>query len=164
MSKRLIDDLEISLLASALFGFAIYLIMLRINPQLWWMCFVAGGGLFVLLAAYLVGYNNFVVKRYAAAIDATGAKVIFRTQGNFLTELGKRTGYIYFCGDCMYLISLDKRPHMTLQIKASDVVSFTIPRTVQLNLQMADGSQKTIHTAEAGMLAAHLNKKRWGKK
>ena len=164
MNKRLIDDLEISLLAGGLFGFAAYLIMLRINPQLWWMCFVAGGGLFAILALYLLGYNSLVTKRYAAAIAATGKEVVLRTQGNFLTELGKRTGFIYLCNDAIYLISLDKRPHMTIEVKAEDVVTFTIPRAVQLNLQMKDGSQITIHTADAGVMGAYLKKKPWKKK
>lgn len=164
MSKRLIDDLQISAIFSAVFGFAVYLIMQRTNPDLWWMCFVAGGGLFALLAFYLIGYNNLVVNRYAKAIAATGAKVSFQTQGNFMTELGKRTGNVYFCDDRIYLISLDKRPHMTMEILASDAVSFTIPRTVELNIQMRDGSQKTIHSAEVGMLGAMMKKKHWGKK
>lgn len=164
MSKRLKDDLQISVIFSAVFGLAIYLIMLRVNPDLWWLCFVAGVGLFAVLAFYLLGYNRFVVNRYAEAIEATGAKVSFQTQGNFMTELGKRTGYIYFCDDRIVLISLDKRPHMTIEILASDTVSFTMPRTVELNIQMKDGSQKTIHSAEVGMLGAMMKKKKWGKK
>lgn len=164
MSKKMIDDLEISALAGALFGFAVYLIMLRLNRDLWWLCFVAGAGLFAILAAYLLGYTQFVTNRYANAIAATGHKVTFQTQGNFLTELGKRTGFIYFCDDRIILISLDKRPHMTIEILAADAVSFTMPRSVQINIQMKDGSQKTIHTAEAGALGAVMNKKRWGKK
>jgi hypothetical protein len=51
----MIDDLEISALAGGLFGFAVYLIMLRVNRDLWWLCFVAGAGLFAILAAYLLG-------------------------------------------------------------------------------------------------------------
>lgn len=164
MSKRLKDDLQISLIFSAVFGFAIYLIMLRVNPALWWLCFAAGGGLFAILAFYLLGYNRFVVKRYADAISATGATPSFRTQGNFMTELGKRTGFIYFCDDRIVLISLDKRPHMTIEILATDAVSFTMPRTVELNIQMKDGSQKTIHSAEVGALGAMMKKKKWGKK
>lgn len=164
MNKKLIDDLEMSALAGGLFGFAVYLIMLRLNRDLWWLCFVAGGGLFAVVVAYLVGYNRFVTKRYADAIAATGCKVTFQAQGNFLTELGKRTGFIYFCDDRIILISLDKRPHMTVEILASDAVSFTMPRTVQINIQMKDGSQKTIHTAEAGALGAAMKKKHWGKK
>ena len=164
MNKRLSDDLQISAIFSAVFGFAIYLIMLRLNPELWWLCFVAGGALFALLALYLIGYNRFVVKRYADAIAATGAQVSFRTQGNFMTELGKRTGFIYFCDDRIILISLDKRPHMTIEILASDAVSFTMPRTVELNIQMKDGGQKTIHSAEVGVLGAMMKKKKWGKK
>ena len=164
MSKRLKDDLQISLIFSAVFGLAIYLIMLRVNPEMWWLCFAAGGGLFAILAFYLLGYNRFVVKRYADAIAATGAKVSFQTQGNFMTELGKRTGNIYFCDDRIILISLDKRPHMTIEILASDAVSFTMPRTVELNIQMKDGSQKTIHTADVGVLGAMMKKKKWGKK
>ena len=154
MSKRLKDDLQVSLIFSAVFGFAVYLILLRTKPDLWWLCFVAGGGLFAILAFYLIGYNYFVVKRYADAIAATGANVSFQTQGNFMTELGKRTGNIYFCDDRIILISLDKRPHMTAEILASDAVSFTVPRTVELNIQMKDGSQKTIHSAEVGKLGA----------
>ena len=164
MKKRLIDDLEVSAIFSAVFGFAIYLIMLRLNPQLWWLCFAAGGGLFAIIAFYLIGYNRFVVKRYADAIAATGSKVSFQTQGNFLTEYGKRTGYIYFCDDRIFLISLDKRPQLTIEIMASDAVSFTMPRTVELNIQMKDGSQKTIHSAEVGVLGAMMKKKKWGKK
>lgn len=164
MSKRLKDDLQISLIFSAVFGFAIYLIMLRLNPALWWLCFAAGGGLFAIIAFYLLGYNRFVVKRYADAIAATGATPSFRTQGNFMTELGKRTGFIYFCDDRIILISLDKRPHMTIEILATDAVSFTMPRTVELNIQMKDGSQKTIHSAEVGVLGAMMKKKKWGKK
>ena len=164
MKKRLIDDLEVSAIFSVVFGFAVYLITLRTNPDMWWLCFVAGGGLLAILAFYLIGYNRFVIKRYADAIEATGAKVAFQTQGNFLTEYGKRVGNIYFCDDRIVLISLDKRPRLTIQIMAEDVDTFTIPRTVQLNLQMKDGSQKTIHTAEAGVLGAMLKKKPWKKK
>ena len=164
MNKRLSDDLQISAIFSAVFGFAIYLIMLRLNPALWWMCFVAGGGLFVLLALYLVGYDRLVIKRYAAAIAATGAEVAMQTQGNFLTEYGKRTGNIYFCNDRIYLISLNKRPRLTIEIKAEDAVSFTMPRTVELNIQMKDGSQKTIHSVDVGALGAMMKKKKWGKK
>ena len=164
MRKQLKDDLMISAIFSAVFGFAIYLIMLRINPEMKWLCFVAGGALFVILALYLVGYSRLVVNRYAKAIAETGAKVTYQTQGNFMTELGKRTGNIYFCDDRIILISLDKRPHMTIEILREDAVSFTIPRTVQLNIQMKDGSQKTIHTVEAGFLGAWMKKKHWGKK
>lgn len=164
MNKRLKDDLQISLIFSAVFGFAIYLIMLRTRPDLWWLCFVGGGGLFAIVIVYLIAYSRFVVKRYANAIEATGAAVSFRTQGNFMTELGKRTGFIYFCDDRIILISLDKRPHMTIEILASDAVSFSMPRTVELNIQMKDGSQKTIHSAEVGVLAAMMKKKKWGKK
>ena len=164
MNKRLVDDLQISAFFSAIFGLAIYLIMQRINTSLWWLCFVAGGGLFAIIAFYLLGYNRFVVKRYADAIAATGATPSFRTQGNFMTELGKRTGFIYFCDDRIVLISLDKRPHMTIEILATDAVSFTMPRTVELNIQMKDGSQKTIHSAEVGVLGAMMKKKKWGKK
>lgn len=81
-----------------------------------------------------------------------------------MTERGKRTGHIYLCDDRIVLISLDKRPHMTIEILAADAVSFTTPRTVELNIQMKDGSQKTIHTAEVGALGALMKKKRWGKK
>ena len=164
MNKRLVDDLQISAFFSAIFGLAIYLIMQRINTSLWWLCFVAGGGLFAMIAFYLLGYNRFVVKRYADAITATGAEVTFQTQGNFMTELGKRTGHIYFCDDRIVLISLDKRPHMTIEILAADALSFTTPRTVELNIQMNDGSQKTIHTVDVGKLSALMKKKRWGKK
>ena len=72
--------------------------------------------------------------------------------------------YIYFCDDRIILISLDKRPHMTIEILATDAVSFTMPRTVELNIQMKDGSQKTIHSAEVGALGAMMKKKKWGKK
>ena len=164
MNKRLKDDLQVSLIFSAVFGFAIYLITLRTKPDLWWLCFVAGGGLFAILAAYLIGYDRFVVNRYAKAFAATGAKASFQTQGNFMTELGKRTGHIYFCDDRMILISLDKRPYMTIEILALDAVSFSMPRTVELNIQMKDGSQKTIHSAEVGVLGAMMKKKKWGKK
>ena len=164
MNKRLVDDLQISAFFSAIFGLAIYLIMQRINTSLWWLCFVAGGALFAIIAFYLLGYNRFVVKRYADAIAATGAEVAFQTQGNFMTELGKRTGHIYFCDDRIVLISLDKRPHMTIEILAADAASFTTPRTVELNIQMKDGSQKTIHTVDVGKLSALMKKKRWGKK
>lgn len=164
MSKRLKDDLQIALIFSAVFGFAIYLIMQRINPGLWWLCFAAGGGLFLIVAFYLVGYSRLVVKRYEDAFAATGATASFQTQGNFLTELGKRTGTIYFCDDRIILISLDKRPRMTIEILAEDAVSFTTPRTVQLNIQMKDGSQKTIHTVDVGVLSTMMKKKKWGKK
>jgi len=164
LSKQLKDDLLISMIFSTVFGFAIYLIMLRINPALWWLCFVAGGGLFALIAIYLIGYNRLVTNRYAKAIDTTGAKVTYQTQGNFMTELGKRTGNIYFCEDRIVLISLNKRPHMTIEIMAEDVETFTIPRTVQLNLQMKDGSQKTIHSTDVGLLGALMRKKPWKKK
>lgn len=58
MNKRLVDDLQISALFSAVFGLAIYLIMQRLNTALWWLCFVAGGGLFAIIAFYLIGYNH----------------------------------------------------------------------------------------------------------
>ena len=91
MNKRLSDDLQISAIFSAVFGFAIYLIMQRTRPDLWWVCFIAGGGLLVLLAGYLIGYERFVTKRYANAIAATGAEVEFQALGNFVTEYGRRT-------------------------------------------------------------------------
>ena len=163
MKKKLIDDIEISLLGGGLFGFAVYLIMLRVNPVLWWMCFVAGGGLFAILVAYLLGYQYLVIGRYTKAIEAVGVPVHFKTQGNFLTEYGKRTGFIYFCDDRLVLISLDKRPRLTIQIMSEDVASYTIPRTVQLNLQMKDGSQKTIHSTDVGVLGAMIKKKKWCK-
>ena len=164
MKKQLIDDIEISLMGGGLFGFATYLIMLRTNPQLWWLCFVTGGGLFAILVAYLLGYHYLVTERYAKTIDALGVTVSFKTQGNFLTEYGKRTGFIYFCDDRLVLISLDKRPRLTIQILAEDVVSYSIPRAVQLNLQMKDGSQKTIHSADVGVLGSMIKKKKWCKK
>ena len=163
MKKRLIDDLEISAFFSAIFGFAVYLITQRMNKELWWLCFVAGGGLFAILAFYLIGYDRVVTRRYADAIAATGAKVLFETQGNFVTEIGKRTGRIYLCDDRIFLISLDKRPRVTLEILAADAASFTTPRTVELNIQMKDGSQKTIPTVDVGKLGALMQKKRWSK-
>ena len=163
MSKRLKDDLQISAIFCAVFGFAIYLIMLRLNRDLWWLCFVAGAGLLALVAAYLIGYERLVTNRFTKAVAQTGAKVLFQTPGNFLTEYGKRVGNIYFCEDRIILVSLNKRPRLTIEIYADDVLTFTIPRTVQLNLQMKDGSQKTIHTTDAGMLGALLRKKPWKK-
>ena len=53
---------------------------------------------------------------------------------------------------------------MTIEILAADALSFTTPRTVELNIQMNDGSQKTIHTVDVGKLSALMKKKRWGKK
>lgn len=164
MDKRLKDDIQISLGGGALFGFAIYLIMLRVNQELWYLSIIAGVALAAILIAYLLGYSRFVTKRYAKAIDALGYQVLFQTMGNFHTELGKRTGHIYFCGDRIVLISLDKRPHMTIEILASEVESYEMPRVVQLNIQMKDGNYHTIHSGDIGILTSHMKKKRWAKK
>lgn len=164
MDKRLKDDIQISLGGAALFGFAIYLIMLRVNKDLWYLSILAGVALAIILIGYLVGYSNFVTKRYARAIEKEGVSVQFQTMGNFSTEFGKRTGHIYFCGDQMILISLDKKPHVTIRIQASDVESYEMPRVVQMNLQMKDGNYQTIHSADIGMLSSLMKKKHWAKK
>ncbi len=163
MDKRLKDDIQISLGGGALFGFAIYLIMLRVNKDLWYLSIIAGVALAAILIGYQLGFNHFEVKRYAKAIKTLGYPVLFETIGNFHTELGKRTGHIYFCGDRIVLISLDKKPHMTIEIPASEVKSYEMPRVVQLNIYMKDGNYHTIHTADVGNLSAAMKKKRWCK-
>ncbi len=164
MSKRTIDSIEMSLFAGALFGLAIYFIMLRINEQLWYLSILAGLALALLLMAYMIGYDKLVNSRYEKAFAQTGLQAELECVGNFHTEIGKRTGRIYFCGDRIVLLGLDKKPHTQIEILASEVESYEMPRVVQLNLQMKDGNYHTIHTGEVGALSALMKKKHWGKK
>lgn len=164
MSKRTKDSIQMSLFAGALFGLAIYFIMLRINERLWYLCFVAGLALALLLIGYMVGYDKLVNRRYATAVGEMGFKPELECIGNFHTDIGKRTGRIYFCGDRIVLLGLDKKPHTRIQILASEVESYEMPRVIQLNLQMKDGNYHTIHSDEVGVLCALMKKKRWGKK
>ena len=164
MDKRLKDDIQISLGGAALFGFAVYLIMLRINKNLWYLSIVAAVAMAAIIIGFLLGYNRFVTKRYARAIEAVGLPVQFQTMGNFSTELGKRTGNIYFCGDRIVLISLDKKPHMTIEVLLSDVESIEIPRTVQMDIQLKDGNYQTIHSVDVGALNSVMKKKNRTKK
>lgn len=164
MNKKLKDDIQISIGAGVLFGFAIYLILLRINEELWYLSIVAGAALAAILVAYLLGYNKFVTQRYAKAIGELGYEVKFQCVGNFTSEYGKKTGQIYYCGERIVLLGLDRKPHVMIEVHKDDVESYSIPRTVQLDIYLKDGTCQTIHSTDVGVIGNLMKKKHWGKR
>lgn len=164
MDKKLKDDIQISIGAGALFGFAIYLIMLRINESLWYLSILAGVALAAILVVFLLCQNKFGTQRYQKAIAAFGYEVKFQCVGNFTSEYGKKTGQIYYCGEHIVLLGLDRKPHVTIDISREDVDSYSMPRVVQLDIHLKDGSTQTIHTGDAGAIANLMKKKHWGKR
>lgn len=164
MDKKMRDNILLSLFGSALFGYAVYLIMLRINPAIWYWGVVAGAALAVLLIGYLLGYDHFVVKRYAKEAAKIPSQVHYFIVGNIRTEYGRRGGNIYFCEDRIVAICLDKRPHQTVTILKSEIDHIEVPRLVQVCIHMMDGTEHMISSTDAGKLAADLKKKPKSKK
>ena len=164
MDKKLKDDIQISIGAGALFGFAIYLIMLRVNEGLWYLSILAGVGLAGILVIFLLCQNKFGAQRYAKAMAELGYEVKFQCVGNFISEYGKKTGNIYYCGEHIVLLGLDRKPHVTTVIHRDDVDSYSMPRVVQLDIHLKDGTTQTIHTGEVGTLCNLMKKKHWGKR
>ena len=164
MDKKLKDDIQISIGAGALFGFAIYLIMLRINQAMWYLSIVAGVGLAGILVVFLLCQNKFGAQKYQKAFAQFGYEAKFQCVGNFMTEYGRKTGQIYYCGEHIVLLGLDRKPHVTMDICRDDVDSYSMPRVVQLDIHMKDGSTQTIHTGDAGVIASLMKKKHWGKR
>ena len=164
MDKKLKDDIQISIGAGVLFGFAVYLIMLRLNASLWYISILAGLGLAAILVTFLLCQNKFGTQRYAKAMAELGYEVKFQCVGNFISEYGRKTGNIYYCGEHIVLLGLDRKPHVTTVISRDEVDSYSMPRLVQLDIHLKDGSTQTIHTGDAGVIASLMKKKHWGKR
>lgn len=163
MNKNMRDNILLALFGSAIFGFMVHLIFKRLGTGIWYWGIVAGVALAMVLVGYLLIYDHTVTKRYAREAERIGVPVRFFVTGNIRTELGRRGGNIYYCDDRIVAISLDKKPHVKVEIRKEDVESFECPRLVQVCIRMTDGTEHMISSTEAGQLAAAMKKKHWGK-
>ncbi|MDD2371423.1 MAG: hypothetical protein PHQ32_05405 [Firmicutes bacterium] len=101
-------------------------------------------------------------RKYKKIEEKFESEILLKTNGNLITDKGQRNGNIYLENDKLHFISLNKRPHVFIELKKGQLLKIelknffdleiVIDNEVRIYLRTVDAEQLLIKMIEKGFI------------
>ena len=158
--------MKIKLILSAvlgiMYGFGVFLLFPLVGIDVSFFDSVLAGVMFgatmmmVLITSEL--YNNHKYRKIEKHLLSPPTHT-FEVNFNMGTEV--RSGRMYFCSDIIYLVSIDKKPHIADGILKGTVSRCEIENVTTIHIFTTDLRKFVVGTADANKICEYIEKDGW---
>ncbi len=98
-------------------------------------------------------------KKYRKVENGFKSEVVFKTNGNLLTNKGHRNGNIYLENDKFHFVSLDKKPPIFIEINKGQLMKTELINNIELKIIIEPEINLYLRTLEADKLLINMIEK-----
>ena len=152
----------ISLLCALFFAGTVYLVLKFLNLAFALSLSLCSGILFfLLLFSYLFIHEKSQKKQYTVAEKSISSIIHCHINGNIKIEKFLRNANIYFTDEGVSIISLDKKPHMFMEVLHENITKYESDFLVKLTIHTKDNPLIQITSSEIKKVLPYLKDNDW---